>query len=429
MKLKVSTSPYTYFLLLMTIMDTGYFVLLNIPGLRDSGYVRMGLLVVATLLAMNCYINKNIYRTLRPYYNYLNVFVLYLAAFYVVHFIYGMVHYTQKITSIISVSSYLGMFLLIYLFLYVFQIDGGYDRILKPLSWITYPYMLVITLRAVVYNLAGRDLMPYLGQLSRSGRLRYGIPALCGVLFLYYFYKLLRRDTLIRRRLVYVALLAFTAFYLYYICMTRMYVIAFSLSALVIFLCKKRPKNKQIVMVCVAIILLAVLYFSGLIPRFLATFTESSGEYGGSTLARQYSARYFSGVAQDQPIFGLGFLSPKRYENYWIYFGPFGTAYLDDLGIRNMFYHYGALGIGLVVLSLGRMVYLVMRLLTCRDYPRKALVLGLTVFFGCMCVSLCPFDTVRLLGLIFTWSMVEYDAHLYYYLPRKKATETGGESR
>lgn len=36
MKLKVSTSPYTYFLLLMTIMDTGYFVLLNIPGLRDT---------------------------------------------------------------------------------------------------------------------------------------------------------------------------------------------------------------------------------------------------------------------------------------------------------------------------------------------------------------------------------------------------------
>ena len=429
MKLKVSTSPYTYFLLLMTIMDTGYFVLLNIPGLRDSGYVRMGLLVVATLLAMNCYINKNIYRTLRPYYNYLNVFVLYLAAFYVVHFIYGMVHYTQKITSIINVSSYLGMFLLIYLFLYVFQIDGGYDRILKALSWITYPYMLVITLRAVIYNFAGRDLMPYLGQLSRSGRLRYGIPAFCGVLFLYYFYKLLQRDTLVRHKILYVGLLAFTAFYLYYICMTRMYVIAFSLSALVIFLCKKRPKNKQIVMVCVAIILLAVLYFSGLIPRFLATFTESSGEYGGSTLARQYSAQYFSGVAKDQPIFGLGFLSPKRYENYWIYFGPFGTAYLDDLGIRNMFYHYGVLGIGLVVLSLGRMMYLVMRLLTSRDYPRKALILGLTVFFGCMCVSLCPFDTVRLLGLIFTWSMVEYDAHLYYYLPRKTAAETGGDTR
>ena len=108
-------------------------------------------------------------------------------------------------------------------------------------------------------------------------------------------------------------------------------------------------------MICVAIILLAVLYFSGLIPRFLATFTETGGEYGGSTLARQYSARYFSGVAKDQPIFGLGFLSPKRYENFWIYFGPSGTAYLDDLGIRNMFYHYGVLGIGLVALSLGRM--------------------------------------------------------------------------
>ena len=63
MKLKVSTSPYTYFLLLMTIMDTGYFVLLNIPGLRDTGYMRIGFLIIATLLAMNCYINKNIYRT------------------------------------------------------------------------------------------------------------------------------------------------------------------------------------------------------------------------------------------------------------------------------------------------------------------------------------------------------------------------------
>ena len=321
------------------------------------------------------------------------------------------------------------MFLLIYLFLYVFQMDGGYDRLIKSLSWITYPYMLVITLRAAIYNFTGRDLMPYLGHITRSGRLRYGIPALCGVLFLYYFYKLLQKDTLMKHKMIYTGLLLFTAFYLYYICMTRMYVIAFFLSALVIFLCKKRPKNKQIVMVCVAIILLAVLYFSGLIPRFLATFTETSGEYGGSTLARQYSSKYFSGVAKDQPIFGLGFLSPKRYENFWIYFGPSGTAYLDDLGIRNMFYHYGVLGIGLVALSLGRMVYLVMRLLTCRNYPRKALMLGLTAFFGCLCVSLCPFDTVRLLGLIFTWSMAEYDARLYYYLPRKAATETGGDTR
>ena len=125
MKLKVSTSPYTYFLLLMTIMDTGYFVLLNIPGLRDTGYMRIGFLLIATLLAMNCYINKNIYRTLQPYYNYLNVFILYLVVFYFAHFIYGMVHYTQQITSIINVSNYLGMLLLIYLFLYVFQMDGG----------------------------------------------------------------------------------------------------------------------------------------------------------------------------------------------------------------------------------------------------------------------------------------------------------------
>ena len=54
MKLKVSTSPYTYFLLLMTIMDTGYFVLLNIPGLRDTGYMRIGFLLIAALLAKNC---------------------------------------------------------------------------------------------------------------------------------------------------------------------------------------------------------------------------------------------------------------------------------------------------------------------------------------------------------------------------------------
>ena len=117
MKLKVSTSPYTYFLLLMTIMDTGYFVLLNIPGLRDSGYVRIVFLIIATLLAMNCYINKNIYRTLQPYYNYLNVFILYLVVFYLAHFIYSMEHYTQQITSIINVYTYLDISLVIYLFL------------------------------------------------------------------------------------------------------------------------------------------------------------------------------------------------------------------------------------------------------------------------------------------------------------------------
>ena len=185
MKLKVSTSPYTYFLLLMTIMDTGYLVLLNIPGLRDTGYMRIGFLLIATLVAMNCYINKNIYRTLQPYYNYLNVFILYLVVFYLAHFIYGMVHYTQQITSIINVSNYLGMFLLIYLFLYVFQMDGGYDRLIKSLSWITYPYMLVITLRAAIYNFTGQDLMPYLGHALRTPALRHSCPVRCAISLLF----------------------------------------------------------------------------------------------------------------------------------------------------------------------------------------------------------------------------------------------------
>ena len=105
MKLKVSTSPYTYFLLLMTIMDTGYFVLLNIPGLRDTGYMRIGFLIIATLLAMNCYINKNIYHTLQPYYNYLNVFILYLVVFYFAHFIYGMVRASAHLCALPKVNS------------------------------------------------------------------------------------------------------------------------------------------------------------------------------------------------------------------------------------------------------------------------------------------------------------------------------------
>ncbi len=428
MKLKVSTSPYTYFLLLMTIMDTGYFAMLNIPGLRESNYVRPILLVAATLLAMNCYINKQIQRTLRPYYNYLNVFVLYLAFFYVAEFIYSFLHYNQKITSIVNVSNYVGMFLLIYLFLYLFHMEGGYDRFMPVLCWITYPFMLVILVRAIIYNLSGRDFLPYLDVLSRSGRLRYGIPSLCGILFLYCFYRLLQKNTLVKHKMIYVALLAFTAFYLYYVCMTRMYVVAFFFGGLTVFLCKKRPKNKQIVMFALAAIALAVLYFSGLIPKFLSTFSETTGDYGGSLTARQYSAQYFRQIVKDQPIFGLGFLSPKRYENYWIYFGPSGTAYLDDLGVRNMLYHYGVLGIGLTVLCVGRILYLAFRLFTCKTYPRKALILGLLVFFGCTCISLCPFDTVRLLGLIFFWSMVEYDAHLYYYLARKAGEKTGGDT-
>lgn len=425
MKLKVSTSPYTYFLVLMTVMDIGYFTLLHIPGLRETGYIRIGMLAIAALLTVNCYVSKTIYRTMRPYYNYLNIFILYLAVFYVAQFIYSMVRYKQELISAINVSNYLGMFLLIYLFLYVFQIENGYDRLLRALSWVTYPFMLIITLRALLYNFAKVDILSHLGHAVRSGRLRYELPALCGVLFLYYLYKLMQPNTLIKHKLLYIALLGFTGFYLYYVCMTRMYVIAFSLAALVTFLGKKRPRDKQIVMVSVAIILLAVLYFSGLIPRFLETFTAANTEYGGSTLARQYSARYFSGIVKEQPIFGLGFLSPKRYENYLLYFGPFHTAYLDDLGIRNMYYHYGVLGIGLVLLALGRVLYLALRLLICRSYTKKPLLLGLLVLLGCMCVSLCPFDTVRLLGFILTWSMVEYDAHNYYYLPRRKQAKTG----
>lgn len=412
MKIKISTSPYYYCVLAMIIMDTGYFALLNIPYLSNTNNIRAIILAAGIFLTFNSFVNKHIFNSIKPYTNYYNMFMLYLFLFFVIHTLYGYIHYDQKLLSIINVSSYLGLFLLMYPILFVFIRSNGYEHLMDVATGLTAVFLLIKTLRALAFNLIGIDFLPHLENTIRSGRLRQDLVPVGGVVFVYCLSRLIGENIEKNKRYKYIAVLLLMAFYLFYTNMTRMYIISFALVAIAMILFKSRPKNKQILVIAVMLLLAAAFYFSGLFAQFMETFSPENEELGGSAIARDLSNEYFKNIANENKLFGMGFLSVSG-SNYYIFFGPMGTFYLDDLGIRNMYYHYGILGIILVAASLGRMLYITIQLVT-HNYSKKLFLVGTVVYIISSSVSLCIYDGQRLFSLILFWAIIEYDYYQYF---------------
>lgn len=415
MKIKYSASPIYNIVLILIIAATGIFSIFNIPVLKTYAFQYSFIFLVSVGLYINTLINRNLFNKIKPYIRYFDSVTVYLAIFLVIHCIYGYVHYNEGIRLLYNVAKIFFYLLLFYSFIYIMHSKNGYEDLLKAISIIVVIYLAFTAFDALVYNFTGRVILPAVSYGLRYNRMRIDYPALAGLAYIYYFNKLISLPPKTKDFYKYLSIVLFMIFFLFYVNMTRAYIIAYFATTFALILIKKRPKNKQLVIVVTVFLAMIALIATGAIDTFISSFSEDSAELGSSTVARRLAREYFNDVVKRNPILGLGFVCPDTPALKRILFGPDGIYSLDDLGIINMFYTYGILGIILAVLVLGRMLYCAVMIFIA-NREKSILIVGIAVFIAATCASLCVFDLQRIVALPLYWAIFEYE---YYHCIKK----------
>lgn len=420
MKIKVSTSPYVYLITFLVLFDCDFFTFLPFSFLNSISVKTLIILGISLFLLFNTFINKMIRETIKPYSGYAILFIIVLAIILILQGFYSYTAYSQSVLDVIYAASIAFIrILLIFPIIYLLCRPDGFTKLMNSLTIITVAILFIRTCRAVIYNTVGFDMLPNLESSLRNGRMRQGLISIAGIVFIYICYKFLTSVKNTKQQYIFFAVLIFLAFYEVYANMTRMYIISFLVTFVIMLVTKKRPVNKEIVLLSCLVLFFILLIFSGALTQFLDSFS-TEGENADSTIGRQNTINYFNQIVKEQPVFGLGLLIPKG-ENIYIYFGPNRSAFLDDIGIINMYYHFGIFGIIIVAMVFGRMLYIAFRLYFCQEYDKRIFLIGSLTYLIITSISLSAFDTQRMLSLIITWAVFEYDYYSYYFNPRKKA--------
>lgn len=419
MKIKVSTSPYVYLITFLVLFDCDFFAFLPFSFLTLTSFKTVVILGFSLLLLLNTFINKMIRETIRPYSGYAVLFMIVLAIILILQGFYSYTAYSQSVVDVIYAASIaFSRILLIFPIIYLLCRPDGFTKFMNSLSIITVVILLIRTLRALVYNTFGYDLLPYLEESIRNDRIRQDLLPIGGIVFIYVCYRFLTSKKNTSHQIIFFAVLFLFAFYEYYTNMTRMYVITFFVTFIMMLITKKRPVNKEIVLLSCLLLFFILLIASGALTQFWNTFS-TEGENANSTISRQNTINYFNQIVKEQPIFGLGLLIPKG-ENIYIFFGPNRSAYLDDIGIINLYYHYGIFGIIIVAMVFGRMLFIAFRLYFCHEYDKRIFLIGSLTYLILTSISLSAFDSQRMLSLIILWAVFEYDYYCYYFNPKKE---------
>lgn len=419
MKIKINTSPIFNLIMFMAITDCGIFSILSIPLLNENGICVTMVAAISSLLFLNCIVNKTINTALKPYRNFINFYMILLVAFVAVFTIYSYSRYGQGVVELFNCFRHFIYLFMVSPLIYIFTKQNGYERILKAIVWLVFIVLIIECFRAVVYNTFGINLLQGVGFTMRSGRLRTDAPPLFGIAVSYSIYKIFE-EKLQKNKIKWIILFLFIIVFELYTNMTRMYMIAIFVTALMVYLLRPRPKTNQIFVWLFVILIFIFLWVSGAISLFLDTFADSNDEYGNSTIARQAARDYFSLYTKDNPFFSMGFVCPTTDYFHAVFFGPEGNCCFDDLGIINMWYHFGILGVIFTAVLCIRMIYLFIKIYFFTNSKYKVFIAGIFVFLIATQVSLSALDQQRIFNLVFIWSIFEYEAH-NSYRPAKRS--------
>lgn len=409
MKIKYNKSPIYNIILFAFITIAGLFEIVSLPILSDANMQYSIVFIFSVALFFNAMINTRIRDITKTYSMYFYAFSVYLAFFIIVHCFYGAIHYNEGLRSLFASAKYFGFFFLFIPLIYTIHINNGYKQLLRNIAVITLVIMAFKTLKAFAYNFAGINILNAIEFDTRYGRLRLGFPVFGPLVFMYFVDKLLNTKINKRKYYLYLVIIVYFLFYLIYINMTRMNIIGYILTLTVMILFRKRPKNKQIIITVTVAFMVAILLSSNIFENFVSTFSETDAELGVSTIARNNSNEYFKQFPRQNQLLGMGFLAVDTPVRAALFSGADGAFHLDDLGIKNMYYHYGITGIILAVLVLARMLYLAIYIVFFSESKNKLLIIGITVFVAFTQPSLCIFDGQRITSLILYWAIFEYE--------------------
>lgn len=410
MKIKISKSPIFVITFIAMIIAMEFLSIFNIPGFDKNANAVLIVNIVALLLFFNSIVNNYVYNTLKPYRNYTNVFFIILTAAIVAITLYSYNKYGQSLQNYYTCFREFVYFFMAIPLIFVFTKQNGYEYFMKALLVVTIIYVALCFVNSFHYSLRGYLLFEHLQFGLRNDRLRCQAPYSLVVMIPYVFNKIID-EKLKKDKAKWIGILAFFVCFMLYVCMTRMLNTAFYvfLATSIIFI----PKNanlRRTILIIYALVFI-VLLATGQLSTVWTYLQERDNNLTDSAQARVNSINYFKMYADSNPLFSMGFVSPTNDYYSEIFFGKMRSYFFDDIGIMNIYLHYGIVGSIPFVVFILRVIYLVIKIYFINKSSNKNFFLGMLIFIAVPQVSLCMFDGQRIMGAVLMWALCEYEAY------------------
>lgn len=405
------TLPYKVLLTFILVIEMHYFGLFTLPqGIEFILYTNKAKWIgaVSVIVALICW-NKH-KSLLKPYMGFLKKYLAVVMISIILISFYTIIAYPKNplITTYGFASYYLYAFLAVPI-LYIYAVEGGYEGLFRLFNIIAIGMYIVTIINGISYMRTGRLLLSYSsldlsGGLIRDGKVRLSSGALGFLMIIYNVYKLysLRHS---ERKKIWIPVISVILGFLsiYFTGNSRVMLLTLLASVGVLILLGDGSGKKKLVTIVAVIAGISILFGSGVVQQLLSSFS-STGELGGSSIARIGAYKYYWDRFINNPLFANGFVGDENY--YDIVHGTSGIYYqtvyvrffYDDVGIAGQLALLGIFLIGIYIWPLFRIIKIGIR--TCKNnlYSNGKFVMAIACYLVCTTPTLIILDAGRVIA-------------------------------
>lgn len=415
------TLPYKILLALILIVEMHYFGLFTLPqGLEFIIYKNKAKWIGALSVLVALYCFKKHKMILQPYIGFLKKYLTVVVVSILAISLYTTIAYPENplITTYGFASYYLYAFLAVPI-LYVFSVEGGYEGLFRLFNFIAIGMYIVTIINGISYIRTGQLLfanstMELSGGAIRDGKVRLSSGALGFLMMVYNVYRIYSLRQAERKKIwIHVLSLVLGALSIYFTGNSRVMLMTLLASVGVLILLGDGSGKKKLISIIAVILGIVLLFGSGMVEQLFSSFS-SSGELGGSSIARLGAYKYYWERFVNNPIFANGFVGDENY--YDIVHGTSGIYYqtvyvrffYDDVGIAGQLALLGIFLIGIYIWPLFRIIKIGIR--TCKNslYSNGKFVMALACYLVCTTPTLIILDAGRVIAFPIILATTEF---------------------
>lgn len=325
----------------------------------------------------------------------------------------------QKMIDTIAIGGRYACVMLIIPIMFLFIRDNGTKRFLTYLNVVVCVWYSLTVVQSIVYAKTGSFLFSfrdyYLGGVNiRNSSIRVTQGTFGTIMLLYNASVVFFGDT--KHKFFNVFMVVLSLYHVVFVQQTRVMIIISAACLAFIVLFYGKNVRQQIFRAATILVAGIVLGTSSAVSEFIATFTSTSLEYSGSSIAREYAVSYFMGVFAKNPLMGYGWPSDAGYSQ--VAHGLLGTAYTSDVGFIGLLAETGLFSLVFFVIPIVRMVYVLYKT---KEMPLDAMrmfLMVLIIYLLATSATVIITDGSRCLAFPVIMALYEY----YYamYLEEKK---------
>lgn len=399
----------------VVLLDYRFFYLFDFKGSLDFFFhVGMDITEGAIALILYLYILLFYRNSMAKYRNFLISYGMTVIIVVVAITMFSCLTYPeQKIVDTLKMSSVFLVPLYAAPVLFSFERDENAKRLLSVINIIAFLWYVYTFTQALVYTQKGVFLFNFDSYYSgdvifRNSSLRIGAGAFGNIMILYnlsnFMFSKKNKEKRTGLMMSSVGLM-----HLFLLQQTRMWMIIITVCIGIMILNYGENKKQQIQRFVLVILIGFSLAYSNILGDFMATFSQTSGEYSGSTIAREYSWTYFMSVVAKNPLFGFGVPFDANY--FRVAHGSLGVAQTSDVGFLGLLANMGIMAIGFYIYPILRMVNQYRKQICKCESNIRIFLLTLIVFVILSSATLIITDAGRCMAFPFILALFEYYAY------------------